>query len=70
MCATYAPPGLAILLCMSVNTFGDHTDPVLFAACFACVIWGALELTRAVKEQPIVLPIVEEPEPEEDDDFL
>jgi membrane protease YdiL (CAAX protease family) len=52
------------------NTFGEHTDPILLAACLACVVWGALELSRAVKEQPVVLPIVEEPEPEQDDDLI
>lgn len=50
------------------NTFGEHTDPVLFSACLACVVWGGLELTRAAAQQPVVLPIVEEPEPESEDD--
>ena len=50
------------------NTFGEHTDPVLFAACLACVTWGGLELKRAAAAQPEVLPIVEEPEPEDEED--
>jgi membrane protease YdiL (CAAX protease family) len=50
------------------NTFGDHTHPVLLAACSACVVWAAIELRRALQMQPVVLPIEEEPEPEEDDE--
>lgn len=51
------------------NTFGgEHTHPVLLAACVVCVAWAAIELRRALREQPAVLPIEEEPEPEEDDE--
>lgn len=50
------------------NTFGgEHTQPLLFVACVACVAWAAIELVRALREQPAVLPIEEEPDPEEDD---
>lgn len=50
------------------NTFGEHVDPILFTACLACVVWAAMELARSVREQPVVLPIVEEAEPHEEDD--
>ena len=51
------------------NTFGgDHTSPILLAACSACVVWAAIELLRALRFHPVVLPIEEEPDPEEDDD--
>jgi membrane protease YdiL (CAAX protease family) len=50
------------------NTLGDHTHPILLTACSACVVWGAIELLRALRTQPLALPIEEEPEPEEDED--
>jgi len=50
------------------NTYGDHTHPVLLAACSACVVWASIELLRALRSQPSVLPIEQEPEPEEDDE--
>ena len=43
-------------------------DAVLLAACGACVAWAAIELVRALREQPAVLPVEEEPDPEEDDE--
>jgi membrane protease YdiL (CAAX protease family) len=49
------------------NTFGDHTHPILLAASSACVVWASIELLRALRAHPVVLPIEEEPEPEEDD---
>jgi len=50
------------------NTFGEHIDPVLLATCLACVVWAGAELLRAVREQPVVLPIVEDVESHEEDD--
>jgi len=51
------------------NTFnGEHTHPILLAACSACVVWAAIELLRSLRGVPIVLPIEEEPDPEEDDE--
>jgi len=50
------------------NTTGDHVHPILFTACAACVVWGAIELMRALRDRPLVLPIEEDPEPEEDDE--
>ena len=50
------------------NTFGDHTHPILLAACSACIVWASIELVRAQRVPPVVLPIEEEPEPEEDDE--
>ena len=51
------------------NTFnGDHTHPALLGACSACVVWASIELIRALRLQPVVLPIEEEPDPEEDDE--
>jgi membrane protease YdiL (CAAX protease family) len=49
------------------NTFGgDHTNPILLAACSACVVWAAIELLRALRFHPVVLPIADAPDPAED----
>ena len=51
------------------NTFdGSHTHPALLGACSACVVWAAIELIRALRLQPVTLPIEEEPDPEEDEE--